>query len=244
MVTNPGNTPLDNVAIGDDRCGPVEPVLDGGDNVGDDNGDGRLDPGEEWEYTCTQPVLSEQNRPRPADGTSSTTPRSRGTDPTGELVTATASDDVDVFTPHITLAKTANGVEVANDDEGDPVTYEYVVTNAGNTPLGTVTLSDEPPRAPTPTCRRRQRRHGPRRRRGLDVRVRHHRDRGRRQHRERDRGPAEPARRERTVRGAQPAGHRPGPRPGRCRQRGHRPDQVGHPDNVLLDPVPTRPRSR
>ena len=106
-MTNPGNTPLSDVAITDDRCGPVEPVPVGRGNVGDDDGDGLLDPGETWTFTCTQPVrgASDGRRRRPA--TSSTPPRLGQPDPAGTQVTAAATDDVDVFTPRITLTKTA-----------------------------------------------------------------------------------------------------------------------------------------
>jgi uncharacterized repeat protein (TIGR01451 family) len=151
-VTNPGNTPLSDVVITDDRCGPVAPVVKGnGFNVGDDNNDDLLDTTETWEFTCTQPVGVSRT----------TTPGGRnfvnnaevsGLDPAGTQVTDTASDDVDVFTPHISLVKTANGEDdQAVIDAGDTVTYEYVVTNDGNTPLGTVELVDDTPPCEAPT---------------------------------------------------------------------------------------------
>lgn len=61
LVTNPGDTELDNVVVVDDAgtAGDTgddfnpDPVLDSGFNVGDTDADGRLDPGEEWVYTAT-----------------------------------------------------------------------------------------------------------------------------------------------------------------------------------------------
>ncbi len=46
-VTNPGTVPLSNVRLTDDKCNPVTY------SSGDANGDGKLDPGETWIYTCS-----------------------------------------------------------------------------------------------------------------------------------------------------------------------------------------------
>jgi len=43
QVTNPGNTPLSQVGVTDDQCGPVVGVSVIGPNQGDTNGDGQLD---------------------------------------------------------------------------------------------------------------------------------------------------------------------------------------------------------
>lgn len=54
-----GNESLKNVVVRDDRCAPVKPVLRPGSttvNEGDRNGDGILDPGEQWRYSCTTTV--------------------------------------------------------------------------------------------------------------------------------------------------------------------------------------------
>ena len=50
-VTNPGDSPMDDVTVFDDRC----TVVPSGDpiNDGDDDADGALDPGEAWIFTCT-----------------------------------------------------------------------------------------------------------------------------------------------------------------------------------------------
>ncbi len=61
IVTNPGELALADVAVVDDAGTPgdtgddfaPDPVLDGGVNFGDTDGDGLLDPGEEWRYTAT-----------------------------------------------------------------------------------------------------------------------------------------------------------------------------------------------
>jgi hypothetical protein len=97
-VTNPGNTTLDGVTVTDDRCTPLPvEVAPGGPNVGDTNQDGRLDPGEEWQFTCdrgirtaasTDPagqtitnnaVATERIRPEPSSSPTPTPTSSRST---------------------------------------------------------------------------------------------------------------------------------------------------------------------
>ncbi len=149
-VTNPGNTPLSDIGIVDNRCGPVQPVVSGAANVGDVNQDGLLDPGETWQFTCTQPVQVSVTR-TPGGQNITNTATVSGIDPAGTLVTATAADDVDVFTPLITLDKRVNGADQATISTGETADYTYDVTNAGNTPLGTVSLTDDTPPCQNPT---------------------------------------------------------------------------------------------
>lgn len=47
VVTNPGDDPLSDVAVTDDKCSPLT-FIDG-----DADGDGQLDVGETWNYTCS-----------------------------------------------------------------------------------------------------------------------------------------------------------------------------------------------
>ena len=60
-VTNPYTFPISNVVVTDDAGTPgipgddftATPVLSGGFNVGDTNGDNKLDPGETWQFTAS-----------------------------------------------------------------------------------------------------------------------------------------------------------------------------------------------
>ncbi len=149
-VTNPGNTPLSDVSIVDDRCGPVVPVPPTGDNVGDSDGDGLLDPGEEWRFTCTQPLRVSRST-APAGRNIVNNAEVTGLDPTGFQVNDDASDDVDVFTPHITLDKTVNGADEDVLEAGETANYSYQVTNGGNTPLADVVLVDDTAPCTDPT---------------------------------------------------------------------------------------------
>jgi hypothetical protein len=51
-VTNPGDDALTAVVVSDNRCSPVA------FQAGDADGDGALDPGETWTYTCTTTMPS------------------------------------------------------------------------------------------------------------------------------------------------------------------------------------------
>jgi uncharacterized repeat protein (TIGR01451 family) len=135
LVTNPGNTPLDGVTVTDDRCTPSGP------NVGDTNQDGRLDSGEEWQFTCQRDVRTAASTD-PAGQTITNNAVVTGTDPIGTVVTANANANIVAFNPAVTLEKLVDGAKSITIAAGDSVTYTFQVTNAGNTPLGSVDLVD------------------------------------------------------------------------------------------------------
>ena len=101
-VTNPGNTPLSQLELTDDLCGLVDPVLSGAVNVGDTNADGRLDVTETWQFTCVREI-QQSLITTPLSVTNTVT--ATGVDPEGSLVSDTATDDVEIITPAVTLAK-------------------------------------------------------------------------------------------------------------------------------------------
>ncbi len=88
-VSNPGNTPLADIRVVDDRCAPVDPVLNGDHNAGDANQDNLLDVVEFWGYTCTMTVTV------PITNTATVT----GTDVLSRPVTDTDIAFVDVLPP-------------------------------------------------------------------------------------------------------------------------------------------------
>ncbi len=98
VVTNPGNTPLANAAVTDDLCGSASPVPPTGTNAGDANGDGLLDPGESWQFTCSREVTTPASTDPDGQNIVKTAVAS-GSPPQGNPVTATAADDEDAFNP-------------------------------------------------------------------------------------------------------------------------------------------------
>jgi uncharacterized repeat protein (TIGR01451 family) len=127
-VTNPGNVPLSNVSVTDNRIGVV-PY-----QSGDTDNDGRLDTDETWIFTATYNVTTEDPSSLVNTAAASGTYAGAGT------IVAWATASVDILRPAIAIDKTAEPTQVY---EGDTITYTYTVTNTGNTPLSDVSVTDD-----------------------------------------------------------------------------------------------------
>jgi uncharacterized repeat protein (TIGR01451 family) len=130
VVSNTGNLPLANVTVSDDKCAAVTPVQSGVFNIGDVNANNLLDVAEQWRFTCVTPLAVDTRN------VATTT----GQDPISRTVTATDTATVDVINPAIQLDKSVIPTTVG---VGGVVTYSFVITNIGDSPLVTVTLSDD-----------------------------------------------------------------------------------------------------
>jgi hypothetical protein len=98
-VTNPGNAPLADIVVTDDKCGPVT-FTPGGDT----DGDSLLDPGETWKYSCTTTLSS------PGQITNIGTVR--GKDPIGKEATGTDTAVVSVLETIVLPASEARPPEL------------------------------------------------------------------------------------------------------------------------------------
>jgi hypothetical protein len=131
-VTNTGDSPFEQVTVVDDRCtvNPVPSASDPSVNVGDANADDRLDLDEAWVFTCDEevslPVSPE------VDIVNTAFVLARG--PLDNLYLDEDSATVTVFDPAIQLLKTARETLVP---AGTVVTYDFEVTNVGDSPLAT-----------------------------------------------------------------------------------------------------------
>ena len=123
-LTNPGDDPLANVIVSDDQCRPVNFV------EGDDNSDDALDPEETWTYACSINAS--------VDITNTAT--ATGTDSLGGTVSDTSTVFVNVISPDIDIAKTADRTIIY---PGQAITYTYTVINLGDDPLTSVGVSDD-----------------------------------------------------------------------------------------------------
>jgi uncharacterized repeat protein (TIGR01451 family) len=140
-VTNPGDTPLNPVTISDNKCSPLSAADKTGDTVGTTS---TLDPGDTWTYTCSisaATLFSGGNDPV----TNTVTVRGEDT-VKGREVTDTDTALTKLLRPEIKVVKTPTSQTVSYT--GNAV-YSYGVTNVGNTPLDTVSVSDD--KCPTVT---------------------------------------------------------------------------------------------
>ncbi|MBW3590076.1 MAG: DUF11 domain-containing protein [Actinobacteria bacterium] len=127
VVTNVGDTTLVDVAVSD-------PLCDSAINFqgGDANGDGGLQVGEIWNYSCTHVVTASDSDPLPNIA------RADAEDEFGKAVTDTDDHLVDIIRPAIQIVKT--GPRLAH--VGDAITYTFTVTNLGDVELLNVAVTD------------------------------------------------------------------------------------------------------
>lgn len=143
VVTNPGEVDLANVTVVDDNAGgvPFSPSY-----VSGDDGDGILQVGEVWLYTATITASMAGQFTNTADVV--------GTPVVPNLDDVTDEDPANyvvIGTPDIDIEKLTNGVQADSPSEAveiapnDPVTWTYIVTNTGDTPLlaADVVVSDD-----------------------------------------------------------------------------------------------------
>jgi hypothetical protein len=127
-LTNTGDVGLDVIGPIDDSCFPL--VFVGGDRP---PANGILDGAnsgspETWTYTCTRTV----GLPVPPAVDDVNTAGVLAVDPLGNVLAAVDAATVRVFDPAIALTKTARRTLVPR---GTPVTYDFVVSNVGLSPL-------------------------------------------------------------------------------------------------------------
>jgi uncharacterized repeat protein (TIGR01451 family) len=128
IVTNPGNVPLSNVSVTDSN---IEVVTY---QSGDNNENGLLDTGETWIFSAGYTVTTDDSSPLVNTAAAAGTYAGAGT------IIAWHSATVDILRPDIALNKTA---EPTQAHVGDNITYTYTITNAGNTPLYDILVTDD-----------------------------------------------------------------------------------------------------
>ena len=119
VVSNGGDVTLTNVVVDD-------PLLSFNQNVGD------LAAGQSVTVTTVAAVS--------ADLTNLVT--TTGGDPLGNPVTGTDTAVVDRINPAVSIANTANGVELATGTNGTLVTYAFVISNPGDVALTNVVVTN------------------------------------------------------------------------------------------------------
>ena len=123
---------LTDVSVADDKCSPVTFLS------GDTNGNGKLDPGEKWKYSCTTTLATTTTNTAIATGYSN--------DGYHQPAIATAIATVAVAAtlppPLINIVKVPNRL-IPLPFGGGNVTYTYTVTNPGVVAMNNVTVTDD-----------------------------------------------------------------------------------------------------
>lgn len=127
-VTNSGETPLSNIVVSDDTCSPV-------DYVSGDDGNGLLENGETWTYSCSMPLQKTTTNEACADGDFIGGGRDSACVDVTVEVNPPAPD-----VPSIDIRKSSDAKGTV--EPGTLVTYTYAVENTGETPLANVEVTD------------------------------------------------------------------------------------------------------
>lgn len=127
-ITNPGNVPLSNIGLSDDKCLSVSYAS------GDENSDNKLDPIEMWTYGCQANLIVTTTNM----ATASATYESATLTKTAQAIVTVAQQ---VPAPAIHVSKSANPASLPVG--GGNVSYAYDVTNPGNVALADVALLDD-----------------------------------------------------------------------------------------------------
>jgi hypothetical protein len=127
LVTNPGNEPLHQIGVTDDKCAPVvQGAKDGADDV--------LDPGEEWRYSCTMVAPPHAiGEPNPVINTVKAEGRDGDENPVQDEDTHATT----FLHPAIDIEKTGPATATA----GARLGYTLELTNPGDMPLAQAGVS-------------------------------------------------------------------------------------------------------
>lgn len=126
-----GHQPLDDITVTDDKCSPVVYVS------GDLNGNGKIDPHEEWKYTCTTTLATTTTNTAIATGYSDDSYHQ------ASIATAVATVVVgsSLEPPLINIVKVPSRLTPFPFGGGN-VTYTYTVTNPGVVAMNNVSVTD------------------------------------------------------------------------------------------------------
>jgi uncharacterized repeat protein (TIGR01451 family) len=131
LVTNEGNVTLTNVTVTDNKLVDID--CNGGSNTLTDHIIASLAPAASVTCTATGTAVV---------GAYSNTGTASGKPPVGDNVTATDPSSYFGADPQIAIVKVTDGSDGLTIITGSTVTWQYTVTNVGNVPLSSITVTD------------------------------------------------------------------------------------------------------
>ena len=130
-----GLVALDNITVTDDKCGSVAYVS------GDTNGNGKIDPHENWKYSCTTTLSTTTTNTAIATGYSDD-PYHQATIATAIATVVVGSSSVAPLTPPLINVVKVPSRLTPFPAVGGMVTYTYTVTNPGVVAMNNVSVAD------------------------------------------------------------------------------------------------------
>ena len=144
VVTNTGNAAIANVVVRDDNATPGNTGDDFNATYvsGDTDSDGLLDVTESWNYTSTRNVTQDM-LDAGADLTNLATATGSGATPDTDDATIDVEQRPDIEINKITIYGSNSGDGLTGVIAGNAITWQYAVSNTGNTALSDVDVSDD-----------------------------------------------------------------------------------------------------
>lgn len=141
IVTNDGDTTLDNVGINDDKNGLSDVIIDWSTSSDDATGDGVLSPDETVNATATYAITQDDiDAGKVVNVATSYGDFVNG----GKHVESVPDDAVTIITtkPHISVVKDVDIKQIDDAKVSDALTYSFTVKNDGNVTLTDISIDD------------------------------------------------------------------------------------------------------
>ena len=141
-VTKTGNAAISNVQVDDPFTSNEAPVLSGLFNIGDTNSDGLLDVGETWQYTASH-ALTQAEIDAGTNIVNTATVTGDNAIPDAAAVSTPVVQNPALELDKVTVYAGQTGDGLTGVVAGNPISWNYSVTNTGNVSLSNISVQDD-----------------------------------------------------------------------------------------------------